>query len=147
MALTPQTINPAYGSKHTTKRVGRGNSSQKGNQSARGGKGQTARSGGQKGNKLRSLKRTLQQVPKLRGFKSQVPKKETVALSSLIRITKAGDVVTPQLLKKKGIIGTTDCGVKIVGVGVLSHAITVKGCFASKSVTETIEKAGGTLVF
>lgn len=147
MALTPHTLTPAHGAKQSTKRVGRGNSSQKGNQSARGGKGQTARSGGRKGNKLRSLKRVLQQVPKLRGFKSQTPKKETVTIAGIARITHAGDVVTPALLKRKGLIGTPEFGVKIVGTGEITHAVTVKGCLASKSATAAIEKAGGTLVF
>lgn len=147
MALTPHTLTPAHGAKQTSKRVGRGNSSQKGNQSARGGKGQTARSGGRKGNKLRSLKRVLQQVPKLRGFTSQVPKKETVTLASIARVTKAGDEVTPLFLKKKGLIGTPEFGVKIVGTGAIAHAVTIKGCLASKSATEAIEKAGGSLTF
>lgn len=147
MALTPHTISAGVRARSTKKRLGRGNASQKGTSSGRGGKGQTARSGGSSGNKLRSLKRTLQQVPKLRGFKSQHPKKETVTLAAIERITKAGDVVTPAFLKKKSVIGTPEFGVKIVASGALTHAVTVKGCVASKEATAAIEKAGGTLVF
>lgn len=147
MSLTPHSIAPSNGSKQSTKRVGRGNSSQKGTYSGRGGKGQTARSGGRKGNKLRSLKRVAQQAPKLRGFKSQTSKKETVGVGQIARITKAGDLVTPLLLKQKGIIGTLDNGVKIVLSGEISHAVTIKGCVASKTALAAIEKAGGNLVF
>lgn len=147
MALTPHTIAPSHGSKYTTKRVGRGNSSQKGTYSGRGGKGQTARSGGRGGNKLRALKRVAQQAPKLRGFKSQVTKKETVGIGQIARITKAGDIVTPILLKQKGIIGSTNYGVKIVLSGTISHAVTIKGCVASKTALAAIENAGGSLVF
>lgn len=147
MALSPQTISRGVRAQKTKKRVGRGNSSQKGTYAGRGGKGQTARSGGRGGNKLRSLKRTLQQVPKLRGFTSQKAKKETVTLGAIARVTKAGDIVTPSFLKQKSLIGAPECGVKIVATGALAHAITVRGCVASKQAVAAIEKAGGSLVF
>lgn len=140
-------IKPPKGSRKKNKRVGRGNASQKGTTAARGMKGQTARSGGQRGGARLALRRTILKAPKLRGFKSLVPKKEIVTLSKLDKICKDGDVVTPTYLKKKGVIGTVANGVKILSTGALTKKITLKGCLASKSAMEAIEKVGGSLEF
>lgn len=140
-------IKPPKGSRKKAKRVGRGNASQKGTTAARGMKGQTARSGGQRGGARLALRRTILKAPKLRGFKSLSPKKEVVTLAKLDKICKDGDVVTPTYLKQKGAIGSVANGVKILSTGTLSKKITLKGCLASKTAAEVIEKAGGSLEF
>lgn len=147
MSLSAHTIKSAPGSRKTSKRVGRGNSSQKGTYSSRGMKGQKSRSGGKSGNKLRGFKASLQKIPKNRGFKSLIKPKETVTLSTLERITKVNDVVTPYSLEKIGVISSAKLGVKIVAKGELTHAINVNGCIASKNAAIIIEKAGGKLIF
>ncbi len=147
MSIGAHTIQPPKGTRHKTKRVGRGNGSQKGTYSARGGKGQTARSGGRKGNKRRGLKPSLQKIPKIRGFKSGYVRPQTVTLQTLERISVDGDQVTPTFLKAKGVIHHADIPVKIVTTGELKKKVTITGCLATKSAAEMIEKAGGTIVF
>ena len=145
MGLSPNTIKSAVGAKQTSKRLGRGNGSQKGTYAGRGLKGQRARSGGKGGGHNRGFKQSLRKIPKLRGFKSQQKKLETVTLATLNGVTKAGDVVTPWTLAKIGVVDKPQLGVKIVASGTLDHAVTIKGCVATKTSLEAIEKAGGTL--
>ena len=120
-------IKPPKGSRKKVKRVGRGNASQKGTTAARGMKGQTARSGGQRGGARLGLRRAILKTPKLRGFKSLTPKKEIITLSKLERICQDGDIVTPTYLKKKGVIGTVGNGVKILSTGALTKKLIFKG--------------------
>ena len=147
MALSSNTIKAAEGSRRTKKRVGRGNSSQKGMTAGRGMKGQRSRSGGKSGTALRGFRQSLQKVPKLRGFKSLQPKKEVVTLKTLNSVASEGEVVTPYLLKKKGVVAKPERGVKIVATGEINKKVTLKGCLASKKAVELIEKAGGSLTF
>jgi large subunit ribosomal protein L15 len=145
--LSPNTIKPAKGSKHTVKRVGRGNSSGKGTYSARGGKGQTARSGTRR-TAIRAFKASLQKVPKLRGFSSLINKKETVSLKVLAEKIKDGEVINPRYLKTLGLIGKPANGVKLVaGKEEFNKKVTFQGCLASKKAIEMIEKAGGKIMF
>ncbi|HAZ28425.1 MAG TPA: 50S ribosomal protein L15 [Candidatus Magasanikbacteria bacterium] len=147
MTLQAHTIHPAQGSKRKTKRVGRGNSSGKGTYSARGLKGQRARSGGKAGGQRRGFKKALQKVPKSRGFHSAFVPKQTISLSVLEKKTVLNDVVSPQTLKEKRLIARADRGVKIVATGTLTHAVTVRDCLLSKKAITLIEKAGGKVVF
>ncbi len=147
MVLTPATIKPALGSRKKSKRLGRGNASGKGTYSGRGGKGQTARSGGKKRTQIRGFKAYLQKIPKVRGFKSMYPKAETVTLSVLNRVAEEGKEITPIFLDKKGIISRPQNGVKIVASGELTKKVVIKGCVASKKSIEAIEKAGGKITF
>lgn len=147
MSITAHTIKPAKGSTKKVRRLGRGNASGRGNYSGHGGKGQTARSGGGSRSRMRVFKQQLLKVPKLRGFKSLVPKKETVTLSSINRIAKEGETITPKILKLRGVIGRPQNGVKIVASGELNKKITLLGCLASKKAVEMIEKNGSKIVF
>lgn len=145
MALTPSTIKPGKRVKHSTKRVGRGNGSQKGTYSARGLKGQRARSGGKRGLLRRAFKAQLQKVPKVRGFKSKYIRPEIVTLAVLNRICEEGAVVTVGFLNKKGIISDGSKGVKVVATGKIEKKILVQGLLATKEALAAIEKAGGKL--
>ena len=129
------------------KRVGRGNASGKGTYSARGMKGQRARSGGKRGTKRRGFKQALQKVPKLRGFKSIAARPQTVKLADLERACDAGAAVTPWTLKKAGVARDPKNGIKIVASGTLSKKLMIEGCLATKSAVAAIEKAGGSIVF
>ncbi len=126
------------------KRVGRGPGSGMGKTSTRGEKGQKARSGV-------SIKPWFQggqsplyrRVPK-RGFNNKQfeTKYAVINLSDLNRFND-GDVVTPELLKEKGIIKKQLNGVKVLGDGELEKKIAVKAQrFSSKAVTK-IESKGG----
>lgn len=147
MSIRPNTLTSATGAKKSSKRLGRGNGSQKGTMSGRGGKGQKARSGGKRGIRKMAFKKTLQKVPKLRGFKSSNAKHETVTLKQLAKAFTKNDVVTPWVLMQKGIISNPKNGVKIVSTGELNVALTIRECLASKTAVVAIEKVGGTITF
>ncbi|PWI58635.1 50S ribosomal protein L15 [Sulfoacidibacillus thermotolerans] len=137
---------PVPGSRHTRKRLGRGIGSGLGKTSGRGHKGQWARSGGGVRPGFEGGQTPLfRRLPK-RGFSNSPFKKEweIVNLKELARFA-AGTVVTPDLLKESGVIKTFRDGVKILGVGDLSVALTVRAHAFSKSAQEKIAAAGGTV--
>ncbi len=126
------------------KRVGRGPGSGMGKTSTRGENGQKSRSGV-------SIKPWFQggqsplyrRIPK-RGFNNKQfeTKFAVINLADLNRF-EDGTVVTPELLKEKGIIKKQLNGVKVLGNGELEKKITVKAHrFSSKAVTK-IESKGG----
>lgn len=147
MTLDASKISSGKRVKRSVKRLGRGNGSGKGNYSARGLKGQKARSGGKGGLTKHTFKRQLQQIPKSRGFKSISRKPETISLSILEKHGIEGQDFTVFFLRKKGLIKNIKNGVKIVSSGELKKKLTIKNCLATKKAAEAIEKVGGKLVF
>ena len=147
MSLSASTIKASKGAIKKSKRLGRGNSSQKGTYSGRGLKGQRSRSGGKSRTQIRGFKASLQKIPKSRGFNSINDKKETVTLGTLNKICKDGDLVTPRFLNKKSVIDKPERGVKIVATGKFEKKVIFKSCLASKKAVELIEKAGSRIVF
>ena len=136
-------LKPAKGSKHRKKIVGRGVGSGHGRTSTRGSKGQKARSGdgskkiGFEGGQMPIFRR----IPK-RGFNNPFRKEyEIVNVESLNKFD-SGLEVTPQVLKEAGLIGKANL-VKILGVGELKKALTVKVAAFSKSAVKKINAAGG----
>lgn len=136
-------LKPATGSKHVSKRVGRGNASGHGTTACRGGKGQTARSGGGRGLKLRGFKALMQSTPKLGGFHSMRVKPVSIALSVLEKKYQAGEVVNLESLKKLKIIGKNVAAAKIVNGGDFIKKLVVEGLKTTKSVEEKIKSLGG----
>jgi len=136
-------MKPAHGAKHSKKRVGRGNASGHGAYSTRGGKGQTARSGGSRGLKTKAFKRLMQSTPKLRGFKSLNIKPSEVYLSTLDKKFDNGAVVNLASLKEKKIINDDARAAKIIVNGELTKKLTVEGVKMTKTAKEIIEKLGG----
>src|SRR4029079_270193 len=136
------------------KRVGRGMGSGKGRYSGRGIKGQKSRAvshamlagfeGGQ-------MPLTMRQ-PKLRGSTSKDAMPvgpfrtytQPVNLRDLDRFD-AGEEVTPESLKAKGLIRSVRKDVKLLGVGELSKKLTISVHAASASARDKVEAAGGTL--
>jgi large subunit ribosomal protein L15 len=136
-------LKPAKGSKHRKKIVGRGVGSGHGRTSTRGSKGQKSRSGdgskkiGFEGGQMPFFRR----IPK-RGFNNSFRKEyEVINVESLNKF-ESGLEVTPQVLKEAGLIGKATL-VKILGVGDLKKALTVKVAAFSKSAVEKINVAGG----
>ncbi len=146
MTLSPQTIHAGKGSRRKSKRVGRGNASQKGTTAARGTKGQRARSGGRSRTKILGFRQSLLKIPKNRGFKSMYAKPAAVTLNMLNRAEEGVDI-TPAYLKEKGLVPRTALEVKILATGELKKKLTIKDCLASKGAVVAIEKAGGTVTF
>ncbi len=138
------TLKPAFGATKKDKRVGRGPGSGHGKTSCRGGKGQTARSGGSipphfEGGQMPLVRR----IPK-RGFKNALFKKEYEIVNiDTLNMFEADTEVTPELLLQYNIIKGNKEGVKILGEGELSVKLNVKAHKFSKSAVEKIEKAGG----
>ena len=143
MQLTAHELKPSKGAKHAPKRVGRGNASGHGNYSTRGGKGQTARSGGSHRLAQKAFRRLMQSTPKLRGFKSHRPQVGEVYLSALEKNFAEGETVTFAALKEKKMVRLGDKKAKIVVNGKLSKKLSLSGVACTKAAKAAIEKAGG----
>ena len=143
MSLHVHTIKSAAGSRRSRKLVGRGNASGHGNYSGHGGKGQTARSGGSRGLRLKSFKFLLQSTPKLRGFTSLAQKPAEVYLGELDKAYQNGETVSLATLKEKKLIGGNAKNAKIILKGELSKKLIVEGVKCTVGVTEKIKAAGG----
>nr|MBN2276331.1 50S ribosomal protein L15 [candidate division Zixibacteria bacterium] len=142
--LEISSLRPAPGSKKKRMRVGRGPGSGKGKTAGRGHKGQKARSGGKIKAWMEGGQMPIQRrIPK-RGFTNNFREEyQVVNLSSLGRC-EPGEV-TPETLKKLGIIKSTRLPVKILGMGKLESALTIKASAFSKSAAEKIKEAGGSI--
>ena len=123
--------------------VGRGSGSGLGKTSGRGQKGQNARSGGGvspvfEGGQLPLYRR----LPK-RGFSNHDFKTvyATINVEDL-NVFNDGDVVTPALLKEKGIVKKQLNGIKVLGNGTLNKKITIQANRFSKSAIIKIEESG-----
>ena len=139
-------LKPVEGAKHSKKRLGRGIGSGNGKTAGRGAKGQNARSGGgvrpgYEGGQTPLFKR----LPK-RGF-TNVRHKEyaIVNLGEIDKKFEAGSVVDLASLKAAGLVKKEYEGVKILGEGELTKALTFKVVKVTKSAQEKISKAGGTV--
>ena len=129
----------------TRKRVGRGPGSGLGKTSGRGQKGQKSRSGASIPAWFQGGQSPLyRRLPK-RGFNNARYREEfaTINLSDLNKHFKDGDVVSPELLKEKGIIKNQLCGVKILGNGELEKKLTIRAHRFSTAAVTKIESAGG----
>ena len=128
-----------------TKRVGRGPGAGMGKTSTHGEKGQKSRSGVSISAWFQGGQSPLyRRLPK-RGFKNTrfETKYAVINLSDLDKYFNDGDVVTPEVLKEKGIIKKQLNGVKVLANGTLTKKLTVKANrFSSIAVTK-IEESGG----
>ncbi len=136
-------LKPSKGATKKAKRVGRGPGSGSGKTSAKGHKGQKARSGGVKGAGFEGGQMPLQRrIPK-RGFTNIFRKEYAIVnLSDLAKIAGT-DSVTPELLKQNGMIDDLKAGLKVLGMGELKTKLTVRAHKFSKSAVEKILAAGG----
>ena len=135
-------LQPAPGSNKGRRRVGRGIAGKGGKTAGRGTKGQAARGqipasfeGGQMPLHMR--------VPKLKGFTN--PFRVEYQAINLDTIEASGlDQVSPESLLSKGLV-SKGALVKVLGRGQVSRAVTVQAHAFSKSATEAITAAGGTV--
>lgn len=123
--------------------VGRGRGSGLGKTSGRGQKGQNARSGGGvspvfEGGQLPLYRR----LPK-RGFSNHDFKTVYAVINvSDLNVFNDGDVVTPALLKEKGIVKKQLDGIKVLGNGRLDKKLTIQAHRFSSSALRKIEESG-----
>jgi len=138
-------MKPPKGSRRSPKRVGRGPGSGLGKTSARGHKGQRARTGGTskvgfEGGQMPMARR----LPK-RGFKNPFRVEfQAVNLGDLKKFD-ANAIVDPAALRAAG-LATRRGPVKILGGGAIDRALTVHAHAFSKTAADAIAAAGGTAV-
>ncbi len=145
MAISLNKLAPPKGANRKMKRVGRGIGSGHGKTATRGYKGQKSRSGtsirpGFEGGQMPLHRR----LPK-RGFTNIFRREYAVVNLKSLASFEAGAQVDPEALKAKGIVRNLREGLKVLGVGELSHALRVRAHKFSKSAAEKIQKAGGTV--
>jgi large subunit ribosomal protein L15 len=136
-------IKPAPGSTKRRKVVGRGRGSGHGTTAGRGGKGQTARTGSSipawfEGGQMPLIRR----LPK-RGFTNIFKKDYAIINVETLERFESGQEVTPALLVSKGLLRARSDGVKVLGTGALTKALTVHAHKFSQSAAAKIEAAGG----
>jgi large subunit ribosomal protein L15 len=137
-------LKPPAGAKHAKKRIGRGHGSGNGKTAGRGHKGAKSRSGfkfkrGFEGGQMPLHRR----VPK-RGFHNPFRVTyEVVNLDALELAFDAGTVVTPELLRERGLVSRGSGPVKVLARGELAKALTVRAHKFSGKAAEKIAAAGG----
>jgi len=137
-------LRPPKGAKHAKKRIGRGHGSGNGKTAGRGHKGAKSRSGfkfkrGFEGGQMPLHRR----VPK-RGFHNPFRVEYAVVnLDTLGLVFEAGTVVTPEVLRERGLLAGGDQKVKILGRGEVGKALTVHAHKFSGTAAEKIAAAGG----
>lgn len=139
-------LQPAPGSHHSRKRVGRGPGSGHGKTATRGQKGQGARTSVNlpktfEGGQTRLTMRT----PKLRGFNNKWRKRFAVLNLTRLNRFDAGTEVKPETLLEAGIIKDVGAGIKVLGTGDLTRKLTIHAHRFSVEARRKIEAAGGTV--
>ena len=138
------TIAPAMRSKTPAKRLGRGIGSGLGKTSGKGHKGQWARSGGGvrpgfEGGQMPLTRR----LPK-RGFTNIFKKQYNIVNLADLECFEAGSVINEQVLLDAGVLSKAQpYGLKVLGGGELTKALTVQAKSFSASAKTAIEKVGG----
>ena len=137
-------LKPSEGSKQTKKRVGRGQGSGNGVQAGRGHKGAKSRSGftfkrGFEGGQMPLHRR----IPK-RGFHNPFRIEYAVVnLDTLAERFDEGTVVTPELLRERGVISNARQPIKVLARGDIGKKLTVHAHKFSGKAAEKIAAAGG----
>lgn len=138
-------LKPAVGSTHSRKRVGRGPGSGRGTTAGRGMNGQKSRSNiGLKVGFEGGQTPLYRKFPQKKGF-NNINRKEyaVVNVAEIDKIFEAGATVTVEDLLAHKCINSVKDGVKILGDGEITKAITVKANKFSKIAEEKINAAGG----
>jgi large subunit ribosomal protein L15 len=144
-------LQPAPGSHHTDRRLGRGPGSGRGKTAGRGTKGQKARTGHKihpafNGGQLRLSRR--QAFRRGLGNSNVLFRKNfaTVNVADL-ELFEANSPVTPETLAEQGLITKVESQglVKILGDGEIDLALTVRAHKFSASARQKIEDAGGSI--
>jgi large subunit ribosomal protein L15 len=146
-------LQPAPGSRKARKRIGRGEGSGTGKTSGRGQKGAGSRSGSKRRARFEGGQNPIHmRMRKLRGphMKKSMPFEpfrthtQAVNLVDLEARFEAGDSVTLEAMKAKGLGTRRDIPVKVLAKGELTKALTIHAHGFSKAAREQIEAAGGT---
>lgn len=136
-------LKPPRGAKKKKKRVGCGPGSGHGKTACRGTKGAKQRSGKEYGPGFEGGQMPLiRRIPK-RGFYNPFKKEYSIVnLKNLEKIIDKYDEITPEVLKKEGIV-KKDLPIKILGDGELKKPIKIVAHAFSEKAKEKIKEAGG----
>lgn len=149
--LKQDDLKPAPGSTSARKRVGRGHGSGLVKTSGRGQKGQKARTGHSK------MPAWFEGAPSKTNSFKRSPYKRGVSFNNPnhleweeINIARLGDIdgseLTAETLLARGLIKNLNKPVKLMGVGEVNKALTVRVGRVTASARQKIEAAGGTVV-
>ena len=143
-------ISDNSGSRRPRKRLGRGIGSGLGKTGGRGGKGQTARSGGAKAGFEGGQMPIYRRLPK-RGFnKPNAIKYNEVNLARIQMAVEAKKLdvdapITIESLFAAGVLSRRYAGIRLLGKGNLTAKLTFEVYHASKGAIAAVEKAGGSV--
>ncbi len=138
------TIQPAEGSKHAAKRVGRGIGSGLGKTCGRGHKGQKSRSGGFHKVGFEGGQMPLQRRLPKRGFNSLTRARNyEVRLTDLDRLPI--DEIDLLALQAAGVVPGNALAAKVILAGEITRKVVLKGVGATKGAKAAIEAAGGSV--
>jgi large subunit ribosomal protein L15 len=133
------------GAVHRRKRVGCGEGGGHGKTSGRGGKGQTARSGGGIRPGFEGGQMPLYRKLPHRGF-NQANYRTEAAVLNVRDLANLGEEITEvnaQVLSNEGVIRSGETYIKVLGDGEITRAIKVTASKFSVSAKAKIEAAGG----
>jgi len=137
-------LRPAEGSRKKRRRVGRGEGSGSGKTAGRGTKGQNSRSGGGVSLGFEGGQMPLQRrIPK-RGFTNMFEKVYEIINVKDLRNFASGETIDREKLREAGLVKKS-VGLKLLGVGEISHPLTIKVDKVSRAAREKIESVGGTV--
>ena len=136
-------LRPAEGATKARKRVGRGPASGTGKTAGRGLNGQKSRSGGGVRRGFEGGQMPLyRRLPK-RGFKNVLAKEYAEINVEQLNRFDDNAVVDPAALVEAGVLKNVLDGVRVLGNGELSKALTVRAQGFTKTAQQKIEAAGG----
>ncbi len=142
-------LQPAPGSRHKSKRVGRGHGSGKGKTSGKGMMGQKSRSGpGPYRTFEGGQNRLVKRMPFKRGFTNIWQVEYQVVNLGALEAWPADLPVTSETLEKEGLIShrKAPLPLKILGDGELTTALTIHAHKFSASARQKIESSGGKVI-
>lgn len=144
MSLELNDMKPGAGARRAKRRVGRGPGSGWGKTSARGQKGQKARSGGRVRRGFEGGQLPLQmRLPKF-GFRSRIGLVTgEVRLSEFAKVL--GTEITLEALQAANVLNRSVIRARVILSGEINRAVTVKGLKVTKGARAAIEAAGGTV--
>ena len=137
-------LSPAAGATKERKRIGRGAGSGQGKTAGKGHKGQKARAGrgmraGFEGGQMPLQRR----VPK-RGFNNIFRTEMAIVnVAAIDKAFEADETVTIDALIEKGLVKKVLDGVKVLGNGEITKALTIQANAFSETAKQKIEAAGG----
>ena len=138
-------LSPPAKSRKSNRRLGRGVATGHGKTAGRGSKGYNSRSGGGVRPGYEGGQMPIQRRLPKRGFTNVF--KQRIAVINLrdLSIFKSGNLVDETALVKAGLVKGKQNGIKLLGSGQINVALNVKLNHVSKSASEKIKAAGGSV--